>query len=381
MTTVDFNNDVFIGANLKLARVLSGLTMAELAQSIDVSRQYIHQIESSIRIPHKAQLSALAQTLKVEVGFFNIPPTGVLDEASVHFRSIRSAKQSSRAQAKASVALFIRLIDFLSDYVVFPELNLPELDIPQSSLDIELIAEHSRRHWDLGIGPLNNITRIVECAGVITTTFSGVSKDVDALSSVIKRPVIVRNDAKDSSGRLRFDIGHELGHLIMHQDVVTGCSKTEAEANRFASAFLLPRSSFAKEFKVGTRMDWRMLSALKERWGVSKAALLYRARQLDLLTESRYKSHIIMLKKYEAKKEKDDHLITYEKSELIADAIGNYLQGYDKHVGDLCEQLHVSPCLLSQVLGFDIESLSKNANDQDNIQDKASNVVAMAAYR
>ncbi|MCK5726950.1 MAG: ImmA/IrrE family metallo-endopeptidase [Thiotrichaceae bacterium] len=367
-----FNGHDFFGHSLKLARLLNGLTLAEVANTIGTSRQYIHQLETGSRNPTTEQLGTLAQCLRVKNEFFYVIPTGILDDTSVHFRSNRAAKQSSRIHAKANVALFIRLIDVLSNYVDFPELNFPSEDNFSTSADIERIAENTRKHWGLGLGPIDNITQVVECAGAITTTFSGVSHDVDALSSVIKRPVIVRNDAKNSSSRLRFDIAHELGHIIMHEDILTGCKKTEMEANRFASAFLLPRSSFAKEFPVGDRMNWKALSALKKRWGTSKAALLYRARQLGLLTESKYKGHTTTLKKYEAKKEKDDYLIAFEKSELIPDAIQNYMKFYSKNVNDLLNELHVDYSLLNQILDVDI--LSFKAFEQE------SNVISITSF-
>lgn len=358
----------FFGNNLKLARILNGLTLAELAEKIDTSRQYVHQLETQSRVPSYELILELSQHLKVKEGFFYVAPTGVLDDSSVHFRSNRTAKQSSRIHAKANVALFIRLIDFLSGYINFPEVNFPSDDKISTNTEIERVSERARSYWELGLGPIDSMTQIVECAGAITTTFEGVSNDVDALSSVIKRPVIVRNDAKDSPGRLRFDIAHELGHLIMHEGVVTGCKKTEAQANRFASSFLMPRSSFVKEFKVGTRMDWKMLSRLKERWGTSKAAILYRARQLELLTESRYKSHVIMLRKYEAKKEKDDYLIKYEKSELLPDAIENYFSAYGKNVSDLLDQLHVDADILNNILDFDIFKLDTQKKESNIYQ-------------
>lgn len=356
----------FFGNNLKLARILNGFTLAELADQLETSRQYIHQLETAVRTPSSELLTKLSHLLSVKEDFFYVAPTAVLDDSCVHFRSNRTAKQSSRIHAKANVALFIRLIDLLSKYVNFPELDFPAEDNFSTNTDIERISERARNHWELGLGPIDNMTQIVECAGAVTTTFVGVSNDVDALSSVIKRPVIVRNDAKDSPGRLRFDIAHEAGHLIMHQGIITGCKKTEAQANRFASSFLLPRSSFAKEFKVGSRMDWRMLSRLKERWGVSKAAILYRSRQLDLLTESKYKSHIITLRKYEARKEKDDHLIKFENSELLPDAIKNYMSVYGKTINDLLNELHVDSELLNRILDFDILSL-KDFNNVSNI--------------
>ncbi len=357
--------EMFIGDNLKLARVLNGLTLAELADRIGTTRQYIHQLETDVRTPSPLQMHELASHLNIESGFFGILPMGVLDDSSIHFRSNRTAKQSSRIRAKANVALFIRLVNLLSKYVNFPEVNFPSEGEVRSAMDIERVAEKARTHWSLGLGPIENMTRVAECAGAVVTSFEGVSADVDALSSVLKRPVIVRNDAKDSPGRLRFDIAHEVGHLIMHEGIVTGCKQTESQANRFASAFLLPRLSFVQEFKVGRRMDWRMLSALKERWGVSKAAILYRARQLDLLSESRYKGHVITLKKHEAKKEKDDYLIPIEKSELVKDAIQNYISIYGRSFQELANELCISKVLLRGILDFEPSDAGVNSGNHN----------------
>tara|TARA_R110002012_G_scaffold84696_1_gene211631 strand:+ start:7366 stop:8493 length:1128 start_codon:yes stop_codon:yes gene_type:complete len=372
MNNHNITNHDFLSHNLKLARILNGLTLAELAEKIEKSRQYIHQLETGARTPAPEQLQSLAEKLNVTANFFSVPPTGVLDDTSIHFRSNRTAKQSSKIQAKANVALFIRLVELLSKYVNFPEVSFPSSDKVASNLEIETIAENAREHWDLGSGPIDNITRVAECAGSVVTSFQGVSTEVDALSSVLRRPVIVRNDAKDSPGRLRFDIAHEIGHFIMHQDIITGCKHTESQANRFASAFLLPRSSFSREFVVGQRMDWRMLKELKKRWGVSKAALLYRARQLDLLSESRYKSSVITLRKYEAKKEKDDYLINFEKSELISDAITNFITVYGKTVDDLLDELNVNTLLLNKIIDFNIsEFIALESN---------SNVISLAQF-
>jgi len=46
------------------------------------------------------------------------------------------------------------------------------------------------------------------------------------------------------SERGRFDAGHELGHLVLHQHgSPNGGQEIERAANDFAAAFLMPRSS------------------------------------------------------------------------------------------------------------------------------------------
>lgn len=146
MSSTITTNHNFFGNNLKISRLLNGLTLAELAEAIGTSRQYVHQLETSSRMPTGEQLQSLAAYLKVKEEFFYVIPTGVLDDASIHFRSNRTAKQSSRIQAKVNVALFIRLVDLLSKYVNFPELNFPSADNIATNNDIERVAENARMH-------------------------------------------------------------------------------------------------------------------------------------------------------------------------------------------------------------------------------------------
>src|SRR6185437_2211554 len=89
-------------------------------------------------------------------------------------------------------------------------------------------------------------------------------------------------------------------------------------------AFLLPRSSFAKEFPRlrGSHLNWQGLSEMKLRWKVSKAALLYRARQLSLISDDQYRTGVIRLNRGgEAKVEREDALVAPEVPELFIRAV------------------------------------------------------------
>lgn len=57
----------------------------------------------------------------------------------------------------------------------------------------------------------------------------------------------------------------------------------EAEANAFASAFLLPASSFAEDLYTPTLDGMRML---KPKWKTSIAAMVHRASDLGIVSES-----------------------------------------------------------------------------------------------
>jgi Zn-dependent peptidase ImmA (M78 family) len=59
--------------------------------------------------------------------------------------------------------------------------------------------------------------------------------------------------------------------------------KIEKQANRFAGAFLLPRETFAKEV-LGTSIGY--FKYLKERWGVAISAMVYRCKDLGVLSKN-----------------------------------------------------------------------------------------------
>lgn len=100
-------------------------------------------------------------------------------------------------------------------------------------------------------------------------------------------PIAVLSTDKDKWNRSRFNAAHQLGHLVMHDDAA-GVPEAERQANEFAAAFLMPERDVRRELPV--RPDWRALSEMKARWGVSMAALLMRARTLGVMSESTYVS-------------------------------------------------------------------------------------------
>jgi Zn-dependent peptidase ImmA (M78 family) len=102
--------------------------------------------------------------------------------------------------------------------------------------------------------------------------------------------VVVLNPMKGDYYRQRFDVAHELGHLVMHQDAEPGRRPAEVAANRFAAELLMPREAIAGE--LPRRLHWPTLQALKEHWGVSLQALLLRARELGALSDTTYRNAV-----------------------------------------------------------------------------------------
>ncbi|MGB3290112.1 MAG: XRE family transcriptional regulator [Burkholderiaceae bacterium] len=348
-------NLVFDGASLRLARVFSGLALEEVALRVGKTRQYLHKLEANQGTPTAQLAQDLADALQVEAGFF-APKARHLHEDQFHFRKLLTTKATIKQVAIARGEMVDILIKYLDQELHLPEINIPSVSQPNTYEDIERAAEYCRKEWELGLGPIDNMTRLAENLGAVVTTFNGISKDIDALSVSVERPFIVRNIAKESACRHRFDIAHELGHLVMHDGLVTGDRITESQANRFASALLLPRSMMAKLFPRpnGTRLDWKGMKEFKLTWKVSKAAILYRARQLELITESQYKTGVITLRKYgESNGEKDDYLIPQEPPEMMTKALLVLATKKGMYPNDLAKALHIKPAFLHELTGVD----------------------------
>ncbi len=370
-----------IGANVRLARLFHGLTLEEVASRVERTRQYIHKIETEQIIPPDIVLEAIAELTQVQPVFFFRPSPGSITEEQCHFRKHFTARAAVKHVALAKGEMFRRLVAGVEARIELPEPKFPQYEV-QSLVDIERASEACRRQWGLGLGPIQNTVRLAENLGVVVTSFKGVSREVDAYSISAARPIIVLNAEEASACRLRFDVAHELGHLVMHVGELTGDRKTEGEANRFAGAFLLPRASFVKEFPRlrGSHLNWNGLSEMKLRWRVSKAALLYRARQLGLVTEAQYRTGVIRLNRGgEARVEREDSMIEKEVPELFPQAVrlGFRHEGVSFH--EYCRLLDVTPPILNEfVTAFSQEG---QHSPQAVAKPAASNVISLNRRR
>jgi Zn-dependent peptidase ImmA (M78 family) len=314
------------GEQLRLARLASGFSLVEVGAALDVTRQYAHKLENDA-VPSDKQLEQLASLLKVSKSFFFKPRRRAIEADQCNFRSLRSSTQTLKKMIMAQVEIFEdNFLRLLSEEIDFPEIRL--LEIEDSSINsielIERIAEQFRRELGVGLGPISNVIKLAESIGCIVVNLSEADERIDAFSIYNNRPLIVRNTAKSSPTRLRFDISHEIGHLIMHHGIETGCRVTEAEANNFASAFLMPRASFSAEFPRmrGQYFNWDALEEMKVRWGVSLKAIIYRASKLELITPDKAKTGFITLNRSgQAKVERGDDRLCIEQPCLIQRAI------------------------------------------------------------
>lgn len=275
------------GTRLTLARKLRGFSKKELAGLVKVTPKSIADYENDATNPSSEIEQRLMQALRFPEAFFNLHTTEPMPEEAISFRARTKLKRSQKDIATAEATLATELSDWCN-----AKFNLPNTDVPAiEGVDPVLAAEMLRKEWKMGEGAIPNLLALLESHGIRIFFAGEIGNEVDAFSywePKTECPYVFLTTSK-SGERRRMDAAHELGHLVMHRnlDMETSATKEiEAEANRFASAFLMPKSTMLKY----TPRGFSLLDAvaLKKRWKVSVAAFIYRSHDIGLLTDWQY---------------------------------------------------------------------------------------------
>ena len=293
----------FRGERLKYARIFRGKSLTELANESGISKQLISQYENGDSRPSHERLFTISEILHFPYDFFMQSDLYTAHTDVTYFRSLMSAKRMERAAQSCKLEIAVEIYKALQDeYVDFQPLNIPNIEfsgvdsetdeqtMANAANEIEHIAKNLRAYWHLGDGPIENLQFVLESNGIVVTGFPTAADGIDAFSQrtyVSGHDVyaIAVDQGDKPEGRIRFDLAHELGHILLHPwseslEMITKeeFKTREKQANMFASAFLLPADAFRKDVQT-----W-----LKKKWHVSVAAMLYRANQLKIITDNQF---------------------------------------------------------------------------------------------
>lgn len=228
-------------------------------------------------------IRALAEALRYPSEFFFGEDTDVFPEDAVSFRSLSSltARQKEAALAAGQHALMI-------DRWARDRFDLPIPDLVDlRGEDPESAAIALRSHWGLGSKPIPDMIKLLEAKGVRIFSLEEENLNVDAYSCWKGGIPFVFLNTMKSAERSRFDAAHELGHLVLHIHGTFGNRDNERDADRFASAFLIPRDDLISVVPHTPRLS--TLIGLKKRWGVSVTALARASFEVGLLSDWHYK--------------------------------------------------------------------------------------------
>lgn len=280
-------------ARLEQALAARSLTKGQLASLVGVAASTVTKWCKGDQAPEADTFERLASVLNVQPDWLTRPV--LLRVSSPLYRSNASALKAARAKLEARTEWTQEISVVLSEYVDFPRVNLPKRTFQNpeqiSDADIEAAAEECRSLWQLGRGPIQNLALAAEGAGILVVREETEISSIEGLSSwskLLERPIVFLSADKANGFRSRFDLAHEIGHLVLHKhipraDELDRYNQMEKQAHRFAGALLLPTETFASEVRVPANLD--NLLILKQRWGASVAAMMMRLHALGLLSD------------------------------------------------------------------------------------------------
>jgi len=270
---------------LALAREARGLTQGELEAKTGIRQPLISKIEHGARDLSDAEVAIFAEALGYPESFFYRSGAQYGQGTVCHHRKRQSMPITQLRQIHASMNIMrmatsdlMRGVEVNAAYQ-FPRMETDDFGSPQE------IAKLLRQTWQLPLGPIKSMVAVIEAAGgvVIPCEFG-----TDKLDAISQRPpgqtafVFVSSTAPGD--RLRFNLAHELGHIIMHD---APAPDQENEAHEFAAEFLMP----AREIKPQlAQLDLGKLTDLKRHWKVSMQAIIMQAQRLGAISDRQTRS-------------------------------------------------------------------------------------------
>lgn len=354
----------FHGSRLLEAREASKLTQKALAESVGLTGSAISSFEKNVKAPSASVASQLAHVLGVLPSYFVSSHAG--DVGSPFFRALHASTKSARKQTIHQIARTTRLLMLVRDFVTLPTVKLPNCSAVEDpelldDSDIEDLAADTR--LALGIdpaGPTGNLTDAAEKAGffVIRRQLDDPRQDgASAHPPHLQKPLILLNSHKASAVRSRFDLAHEIGHVVLHRNVSTDLRNRtdvytlmEKQAHAFAANLLMPAASFASTRYRPTAYG---LHSHRDEWGVSAAAMLRRYRDLGLISNGDYTEQAIAMSQLGwRRREPGDADSVPEQPRLLAEQLEGAIAGGRIKWDTLSLQMGLPATELRRLLGW-----------------------------
>lgn len=290
---------------------MKGFSLQDLSNALKgaVSKQALNRLETGEQSPDSEILSDLCAALNVTLDYFFKAPSVQLDQ--IEFRKLKKLPVKEQERVVSSTK------EYLERYLELENLlgiaDKPSFKLKSHTIagmeDIKGAVQKMREILKAGNDPIYNCVELLEEHNVKVYKVTA-DPSFSGMSTVIQNEVavIVFNDHDDIPlVRKRFTILHELAHLYLRLE---GFEEKQCErfCDAFAGGMLLPDEKLMEYFG-GRRVTvfTKELQFIKENYGIALSAIMYRAKSLDLISESYMKYFMIRYNQNLKKVEKDGY--------------------------------------------------------------------------
>lgn len=330
---------------LILAREYRGLTQSELAQRLNVSQGKISKLEDGLLVVSEPDLLRIADILNLPRRFF-FREDVKRSVFNAFYRKRASLPQKFLTQFNARVCFIQAQVERLMRKTEMDRVSFPEFDPEECPAEPAQIAQQVRQILRIPPGPIKDVIRRFEDAGIVVLYINFGTLKLDGVSTLTNSgtPIIFVNSAFPPS-RCTATAVHEFAHIIMHR---IPSPDTEQQAWEFTAEFLMPAADIRKELQPVT-ID--RLARLKLRWRVSMAYLLRRAHSLSLISDQVYKGLCIHLARLGYKtNEPHEEFLASDRPALQKELLTTHLDELGYTRAELCELLDIGEIELDEML-------------------------------
>ena len=268
------------------------MTKRTLADAVNITPTALQHYASLRRVPTPDIVDRLASILQFPKGFFYDSDLDLPPVRETSYRALSRTTARHRMQAESIGAIGTLFAGWIE-----AKFNLPSPDIPECDTDdSESAAEAVRYSWGIGAMSVTNVVALMEAHGVRVFSLATDTPDLDAFSFWHGAIPYVFLNTNKTAERTRMDAAHELGHLALHfkGNAANRDRQSERDAQHFAAAFLMPRTSVAANFPF--RFHTASLDQFREskkQWNVSLTSLIVRVRELEYINGNRYRALMV----------------------------------------------------------------------------------------
>lgn len=293
----------FIPDRLKSARMISGLSLQSLADKLaelgtSITKQAVSKYEQGDAIPNSEMVGLLSEALKVRPDYFYNDFT--IEFGNIEYRKLQgySEKESQRIIeiSKDALRRYLELEELLNIETIF---HNPLENVEISDLDsVDRAADQLRQEWNLGNNPIPNVIELLEDRHVkVIEVESDINLDGFSTKANNSYPIVVLNKTKldNKADRKRWTALHELGHIVLNLDHLEDEKLIEKYCHHFAGALLFPKAVMKLELgESRSKLSINELGALKEEYGISMQAIVYRAKDIGIISQSSFRQFFQM---------------------------------------------------------------------------------------
>jgi Zn-dependent peptidase ImmA (M78 family) len=248
---------------------------------IPVTHATIANYETGATFPGMTTVGAMAKMYKKPVEWFlTMGPT----LAGIRYRSLKSVRVSEKQMFEGEAASWFQVYVELEN--IFAAQHPAEQFAVCAGESDEKAAMRLREKLGIGDQPLPSVIDLLERFGVRVIQIESPAR-IDGFAGWFgSTPVVALNSALPND-RMRFNGGHELRHYLFDncRTDTHGDAEEEEGAHNFASHLLMPETVLREAFKAQSMIR---LVQYKERFGISLAAMIYRAKAGGIISAELY---------------------------------------------------------------------------------------------